>query len=713
MVKRTRIRFCAVLLIALASGIACATDSTIPGSDASVSDENGHDLDGIVAHTTMLFSWPERYEFFELPYPHELHRNADGTLDFSRLTSRAATSLVKQYFAMAMTSRYGHFSTTGATFLRFSAAIEENSLPQTWEKSLLETSSIVWVNVEPTSPHYGTRVPFRARFEVGKKGYIDENHLVLVPVEGFVMEPRERYAVLMTDRIRDHRGNALTATTLMQTMLQKNTPTRADPKMETQLKRAWTLYQPVRDYLDHVGDDVAAHVVGATIFKTGDPSSTTQALRTVIDASDAPKLVEFEIKTGMGFDEITGTYRAPNFQNGNAPYASLNDGGAIQFSAAGLPLVAKEEILRFALTIPQGTMPAEGWPVMIYADGTGSDYRSFIENGLAAKFSNLASESHRATQDPVRYAVISVDPNLHGARIPKGVSPEYYFFNFENPYAAVDNVHQAIADYYSLIKFVSSVAKQDWWRKGTRDPIAKLDTTRMAFFGHSQGAIVGVPFLTIAPEIKGAVLSGCGGGALYSLLEKEKPFAIKQIIEAFVGEAIDEFHPVMQLVQQLLDSVDPMNYVKRLALSPSASQTAKHLFLSEGIVDHYTPNRTTEALALAGGIPLVGDLKYFTVDNRVPQPIAMPVRENLKTSLGNSVTAGWLQYRNAEELACQSDKACSSNVGYYCDLTVNRCRIDGHFVLFYENAAQAQYRHFLATLMMDDGIPTISQPLKK
>ena len=61
--------------------------------------------------------------------------------------------------------------------------------------------------------------------------------------------------------------------------------------------------------------------------------------------------------------------------------------------------------MRFALTVPPGTTPAAGWPICIYAHGTGGDYRSFIDDGTALR---LAKQG---------IAVISTDQVLHGMAV--------------------------------------------------------------------------------------------------------------------------------------------------------------------------------------------------------------------------------------------------------------------------------------------------------
>src|SRR5215475_15360941 len=66
--------------------------------------------------------------------------------------------------------------------------------------------------------------------------------------------------------------------------------------------------------------------------------------------------------------------------------------------------------------------PPTGWPICIYAHGTGGDWESFVDDGTGLR---LALQG---------IATISTDQVLHGPRNPGG-DPETAFFNFGNPYA--------------------------------------------------------------------------------------------------------------------------------------------------------------------------------------------------------------------------------------------------------------------------------------
>src|SRR5439155_21503580 len=114
-------------------------------------------------------------------------------------------------------------------------------------------------------------------------------------------------------------------------------------------------------------------------------------------------------------------------------------GGEIVVGSDGIAVVQRIEPMRFALTIPAGATPATGWPICIYAHGTGGDWQSFVDDGTALR---LAQQG---------IAVISTDQVLHGPRNPGG-DPEVSFFNFGNPLAGRDNALQGAADAWSQMR---------------------------------------------------------------------------------------------------------------------------------------------------------------------------------------------------------------------------------------------------------------------
>ena len=134
--------------------------------------------------------------------------------------------------------------------------------------------------------------------------------------------------------------------------------------------------------------------------------------------------------------------------------------------------------------------PSDGWPVILYAHGTGGDYQTFVRESLDLR----AALIERKGKPPVRMAMIGIDQVLHGPRDPSGSNPEITFFNLQNLDAARDNVKQGAADDFQLLRLVEemNVAKAPT----TGRPI-RFDKKRIYFMGHSQGGPVSYTHLDV------------------------------------------------------------------------------------------------------------------------------------------------------------------------------------------------------------------------
>jgi predicted esterase len=318
-------------------------------------------------------------------------------------------------------------------------------------------------------------------------------------------------------------------------------------------------------------------------------------------------------------------------------------------------------------------MPAAGWPVAIYRHGTGGDYVSFVSDGTADRLARASDANHELLG---RVAVISIDGVVHGPRAGEDDgSPEERFYNFGNPLAGRDNSRQEAIDNFQLVRLAQSVDVAV--APETGDPI-RFDPEGISFFGHSQGAITGALFVPFEPDLAAAVLSGAGAHLLLTLLRKEGGLDIPTLLELILNDgaygSIDEFHPVLTLVQTYIEPADPLAYTRYYLREPPAGVGPRNVYLSYGVGDTYTPNITTRVLAAAAGFAPAGTLidPYEALEiYSAVSPLDPPVCENTEGPAGISTTVV-VQYQPR-----------------YGD--------DGHFVVFDHMTARRQSVGFLAT----------------
>ncbi len=583
--------------------------------------------------------------FYALPYPNDiLLDDVDGHIDLS--DHPRPNDIIGQYVDIVQAHQRG-FSVNAATFMRFDGLIDTASLPASAAESVTEGAAVYLVNVDPASAEYGQRTPAKYRFEHYAGEAIGENWLSVLPYPGFPLQEETRYALVATNRLRAIDASPVRVAADFATIA------GAEVAAYPALARAQQVYAPLWSWLDEAGGDERADVVAAAVFTTQDATALLGAVREVIwDQVDAPVARSITLRDANDtYVFYEGVYDAPNFQSGDVPY--MREGGEIVVDDdTGLPVIERMEELRFAVTIPAGEVPTDGWPIVLYAHGTGGDFSSFRSNGTAARF---AAEG---------LAVIGIDQVLHGPRNP-GTSPEIAFFNFQNPLAARYNTLQGALDNFQLVRLALGFDFAD------ENGALRFDSERIYFFGHSQGGLTGPPFLAHEPLIDGAILSGAGGLLYLSMILKTEPLDITAIVGAFIRDwPLDEFNPILAILQGWVDLSDGVSYARYLAREPRPGITAKHIFQSEGFTDSYTPLANIEGLATAMGCSLVAPViePIEGLELRGLDTLTAPVAGNLA-----GTTAVLLQY--AEEPGS-----------------------DGHFVLFDIAAAQTQSARFLATL---------------
>jgi hypothetical protein len=586
--------------------------------------------------------------FYALPFPNDIRVGDDGSIDLA--DHPRLNDLAGLYLDAIMAEQRG-FGLSSAGFVRFDGAIDPASLPEGAGAAAADGASVYLVDIDPDSPARGTFAPALARFQEIEGEAIGPHWLAVLPYPGFPLAERTTYALVVTRRVRSAGGDPIEADDDFRAVLAPDAPDDPD------LARAHAIYQPLGDWLDEAGGDERADLAAAAVFTTGAPTELLGRVREVILRDvPAPEAREVTLVDQLdGYRWFDGRYDGPNFQRGEAPYLKAGDGGDIAIDPdSGDPVVQTTEDLRFSMSIPMGVRPEGGWPVAIYAHGTGGDYHSFENDGTARW---LAAAG---------IACISIDQVLHGPRN-LGAPPDLAFFNLQNPLAARDNTLQGALDDFQLVRLVQGMNIQ---AGGIR---VRFDPARIFFFGHSQGSLTGVPFVAWEPEIQAAIFSGAGGLLYLSLIHKTEPVDIAALVRLFLrDDPLDEYHPVLALLQMYMERSDSVSYARRLATD---------VFISEGLIDRFTPVPSIEALATAMRVDLVSPMR------REVMGLTLAGRSVLDAP----VSGNW---DGATGVLLQYDEAPDS---------------DGHFVIFDLEDARQQSTQFLATEVAD-GVATVVAP---
>ncbi len=538
-------------------------------------------------------------DFFRLPFPNDARIKADGTLDLADFPRPGLSFIgvdIVDLYADALAADFDGFSSVAPVTFRFSSPLDFSTVQ--------DGSAVFIVDItDPLAPGYGVNLGRQFGYSTGRGKFVCQNHMTLSNRMSQPLLPGHTYAAWLSSSIRGAGGAAPTQDADLVTMLGTTMP--ADPD----LARAWTRYAPFRDYLQRTSR-TSADVATAAVFTVADHSKIARDLRAQVEAAALPSLSSVTLCDGTNaspcaaddgrvcgdsagsFWEIHGRMSVPNYQAGTLPYERPADGGDIRHSG-GQPVVQGMIDVCFALTVPKGTAPGGGWPLVVHAHGTGGSFKAAVGSGIA---DTLATAS-------TPMATLTFDGVGHGER--RGASTraaDSLVFNIVNPRAARDNHLQGAVDVIQALRVAQvapfAVPAGTVPGPGTVD----LDAARVFFFGHSQGSNVGIPAIAVTGLAPAAIFSGAGSVLIEGILTKKSPTNAKAGLEFLIGEPLGGGHPVMVLWQTFFDRVDPINYSGMLIRRTPPGVRSKHVLVTWGKGDTFSPETTMNNTALAAGL---------------------------------------------------------------------------------------------------------------
>ena len=575
--------------------------------------------------------------FFDRPFPSDT-RTFQGHPDFSGFPGQGEVALLDDYIAVA--DEVKGFGTNSPLFVRFEEAIDTAQLPTPQQSRAVKKSTVLLVDVDPRSPYQGEPMPLTFQWTADATSFQPSNLLAITPVPGFPLRPATTYALV-----------------LKEPLARKGSQT-----LDWEADKALNSVEATLRSLDVDLEEVAM----VTTFTTQDPRAELAAVAREIHDNLGMPFWDQEVTQVEGLLLPCYVYQGyvdvPIWQRGQRPYR--NDGGGFVFDTTGKPEVQAWERVRFTLTVPFGDMPAAGWPVVIYGHGTGGDDQT-IARRKEDEGPVLAREG---------MAVLAISQPLHGDRATPDTDAELDSFNYLNPEAGRGNFRQGAADHIFIAELLTSRPPRFSSSRGE----ILLDPARVAYFGHSQGGLSGgmaAPFL--AEDVRAVGFSGAGGVLALTLELRKDPLDIQALIESLLGfgetEEANLFHPVVGLIQSMAEVTDPINYAPGWYVEdPRVGGQPLPVLLTEGLLDEYTPSVTTEALAAAARVPVVGPPANAPEAFRLRglDPEGWPASNNVRDWTGAENTAGLAQYPE-----------------------------NGHFAIYDNPSAEKFYATFLATAL--------------
>jgi len=567
--------------------------------------------------------------FYDHPWPSDLRVNPDGTVHCNGFYNPHLTIILQQYIDATCGTEYVDggagdggpptpgvlkgFSPSAPGYVRFTGDIDQTTLPADPPHAAMAGASVQLVDVDPGSPEHGQRKLVETFFWPAPDGvYWIHDTLAVQPALGYPLRAKTKYALVVTNAVTAADGSTITPSSDLAEVLDL-------APVEARVQAAHDLYAPA--VADLASDGIAASsIIQLAVFTTNDPTADLFAVADDVHANFQAPTADDTMWTAndhtSDYDVYEGVYGpSPNYQQGTPPYT--NSGGNFVFDASGKPQLQNTFTQTFCLVVPDATtcpMPASGYPIVLYAHGTGGDYRSIVDE--EDSFGDLMSQ-HCLASIGINQLFAGNRPGSPGLSDPNYAGDQDLdFINVNNPTALRTNMQQGAVDFIQLARlFTESKVTVPASVSRTTAAIA-FDGTKVIFLGHSEGGTDGPLFLAADKQALGGVLSGSGAMISVGVLEKtQPPPSLSQVLKTFLqlttpdeAAELNLFHPVLGFLQMAGDATDPVNYAKYIIQQPRSGFPPKSILQTEGVNpdgtgDQDAPPHGIEIHSVALGLP--------------------------------------------------------------------------------------------------------------
>ncbi len=490
------------------------------------------------------------------------------------------------------------FSPVGPLVLETSQPVDPASIPMTAEESMHPASSIVLLDIDPSSPDFGRRIPFTAEVHANPSGRLEDSASLIV-FPSLPLSPGGRYGLIVNRAVRVDAQRPLEPSTYMSQLL---APRTSDDSLA--VRRGRQLIAPLLWVASRITyppiprDDIALALCFSVRSLEGLPDDLLQ----IRDRTQERPSPRFEIREVLR-DTTPGSAIAATV-HGIWHASSWSEEGVFKRDAGSRPVSQGTTPIPFTLALPRDA-PPDGAPLVFYQHGNPGSAavevpveanRSLAEAGFAViGFTDVFNRSLRGglEGDP---AVISQLGSILMRLMRHGRIPDYWL--------------QTSAEQIEFLRLLPALADLDLLPFGVPDGVPDLDlSAALGYLGVSEGANHGMALLPLAPEIDAAVLVAGGAPIARMLMYQLEGTSIEAIALSLIGGDAVDLRIAMSLFQSAVDRQDPFNFARfiyRDPLSVQGSLRTASLLMIGGVGDDRVPNSTSEGAAWSmGPIPLL------------------------------------------------------------------------------------------------------------
>jgi hypothetical protein len=588
--------------------------------------------------------------FFDLPMPSDLRLTGTGGPDYTGFPNENDLPLIEGVRRAAMDRKgfpvipVAHFRFTGPLPAQDAGAVIAADV----------ASPLLLVDVDPTSDERGRLFPTVATTpEVDI--YTPENLLAVAPRPGFVLEPGRKYAFVVRRSLGDAGGKELDVPAGLRALADGETPEGALGEA------AAPLYAPLWETLDQIGVP-RAEVAAATVLTTGDVVKSTFDISSAVQARTSVEITALALDPDDGatherFCELRGKVVYPQFQTGAPPFDTE---GLFELDASGVPVKQRDEEAPIAIAIPKGPMPAGGYPLVVYFHGSGGLSTQFVDRGKVFTPDGEPEKGKGPAHELAFHGIASAGSALpvNPERLPGAGETEY--LNLNNLAAMRDTFRQGVIEQRLFIEALRTLQLDPALLAGCDGPTLPAGETSFHFSeqdllaqGQSMGGMYTNMIGSTEPRIRAVVPTGAGGFWTYFILETTLiPDAASKVGVLLLQTMapLTFMHPAMHLAEVALEPADPMVYMPRLGKRPLDGHPARPIYEPVGQGDSYFPTGLYDAIALAYGHPMAGDVVWDSMQQALALDgkdgvLPYPVVGNLSSAIdGTPYTGVVVQY---------------------------------------------------------------------
>ena len=575
----------------------------------------GYDPDDVGAR--MLLEVSDDADFWAAPFPADHRRDANGRVQVAGFPNPEDVPIVRQLVDMLDGGSNG-FGRTSAVYLPFSEPLGRADLPDL-RGTLRGDALVSLIDITPDAATFGDRHPVQVRVIDESTGFGPRFGLALLPLQGVPLKARHRYAAVVKRTLRDGEGRTLGITPALDALIEGSAPSGwPEPAAE--------LWLDAVEALDELGVPVR-EIGGLTVFTTADPMrqlerafGVAEAVNLNVDNEPNPNLPSGALLQGQ-FSHIEThddycVYEAaismPVLQAGEPPW---EDGeGAFVIGDGGAPVVQSRASARAFLTLPRTPPLTQArLPTAVFVRTGGGGDRPLIDRGVrsAPGGDDTPGSGVAATLGRAGWVGVQVDGPLTGERNPTGGDEQLLVFDIARPAALRDNLRQSAIELALLPSLLAGVRVNTapcWGAQAWPSTTPTIDAGAMVLIGHSMGATIAPMTLWLEPSYTGAVLSGAGGSWLLNVVHKQLPTPVRPIAAAMLQEpadALDVFHPALNLLQWAGEAADPPLYAEAVGRQAPRG-TSRDVLMVQGVLDRYILPPIANAMSVPLGLDLAG-----------------------------------------------------------------------------------------------------------